>query len=185
MISRGLIFNGENSYFRFHALWNLLDFTVVLISILSISLSQDGSSLSILKVLRMGRLLRPLRVLSRNEGLRISIQSLVRSFIPIIRLLMIVTLFYVIFAIMGITLFKGAFQECNTSTIKDLINASSNIDEEIIDMTSCLNYGGEWVTYYKNFDDFGSAIIQAIVMSQASDWSEFMNRAMRSNGPDE
>ena len=133
----------------------------------------------------MGRILRPLKVISRNEGLRISIQALGRSFIPVIRLLMIVALFYLVFAIMGITLFKGEFEECNMSKISELIKKNSQIQEDIRDKMSCLNYGGEWVTYYKNFDDFGSAFMQAIVMSQAADWSEFMNRAMRANGPDE
>ena len=109
VISRGLIFNGKHSYFRYHYLWNALDISVVIISILSVSLSSDGSSLSILKVLRMGRLLRPMKLLSKNEGLRVSIEALSKSVVPIIRLLMICILFYVIFAIMGTTLFKGDF----------------------------------------------------------------------------
>ena len=120
VIGAGLLFNGKESYL--YTFWNILDFIVVVISIMSLTLPQDGSSLATLKILRMGRLFRPLRVISRNEGLRVSIQALIVSFPAIIRLLMIVGLFFVIFAIMGVTLFKGEFQECNTSRILGLTN---------------------------------------------------------------
>ena len=56
-----------------------------------------------------------MRVLSRNEGLRISIQALLVSVPAMLRLMMIVALFFLIFAIMGITLFKGYFEECDIS----------------------------------------------------------------------
>ena len=75
----------------------------------------DGADIGTLKILRMGRLVRPLRVLSRNEGLRISIQALMVSVPAMLRLMMIVALFFLIFAIMGITLFKGYFEECDIS----------------------------------------------------------------------
>ena len=64
----------------------------------------------------MGRLFRPLRVLSRNEGLRISIQALVVAIPAMTKLLLIVGLFFVIFAIMGVTLFKGSFEYCDTDS---------------------------------------------------------------------
>ena len=64
----------------------------------------------------MGRLFRPLRVLSRNEGLRISIQALIVAVPAMAKLLLIVGLFFVIFAIMGITLFKGSFEFCDTAS---------------------------------------------------------------------
>ena len=117
VISAGLLFNGKKSYLR--KFWNILDFFVVFISITSLCLSDD-SQLGVLKILRMGRLFRPLRVISRNEGLRISIQALVVSLPAMLRLMMIVGLFFIIFAIMGITLFKGFFEMCDTSQIKGL-----------------------------------------------------------------
>lgn len=103
-----------------HDLWNILDFLVVVISIASVSLPQDGLDLGTLKILRMGRLFRPLRVLSRNEGLKISIQALFVSIPAITKLMLIVGLFFVIFAIMGVTLFKGEFQSCSTDKILGL-----------------------------------------------------------------
>lgn len=107
VVAHGLIFNGKDSYLRHF--WNVLDFCIVIIAIVSLAF-KGQVNLSAFKILRMGRLLRPLRVLSRNEGLRISIQALVVSVPAMARLLMIVALFFLIFAIMGINLFKGIFQ---------------------------------------------------------------------------
>ena len=70
VVAHGLIFNGKESYLRHF--WNILDFCIVTIAIASLA-AGDSVKLSAFKILRMGRLFRPLRVLSRNEGLRISI----------------------------------------------------------------------------------------------------------------
>ena len=113
VISHGFLFNGSKSYLR--ETWNVLDFIVVIIAIISLVLPEGGASIGTLKILRMGRLVRPLRVLSRNEGLKISIQALIVSIPAMLKLMMIVALFFLIFAIMGITLFKGYFEECDTS----------------------------------------------------------------------
>jgi hypothetical protein len=48
-----------------------MDFLIVTFSIISMSFS--GVKLGIFKVLRMLRVLRPLRMISRNPGLRIAV----------------------------------------------------------------------------------------------------------------
>lgn len=159
VISVGFICNGPKSYMR--KFWNILDFCVVLIAIVSLSIPSGSANLGTLKILRMGRLFRPLRVLSRNEGLRISIQALVVAIPAMTKLLLIVGLFFIIFAIMGITLFKGSFEICNTSSA----NLTPNIIKLINDEYSCINYGGVWETYYKNFNDLGTALMQTVTMS--------------------
>lgn len=112
VVANGFIANGKDSYMKHF--WNVLDFFIVIIAITSLTF-EGYVDLAALKILRMGRLFRPLRVLSRNEGLRISIQALIVSVPAMLRLLMIVALFFIIFAIMGINLFKGIFQQCDTS----------------------------------------------------------------------
>ena len=62
IIANGLIINGPKSFLR--QIWNLLDFVIVGIAISSLSASDV--ELGIFKILRTGKLLRPLRVLSRN-----------------------------------------------------------------------------------------------------------------------
>ncbi len=69
ILSFGYLFNGQNSYIRNG--WNVIDFTVVVISIVSMVVS--GGKFKIVKIIRLLRILRPLRVISRNKGLKIGI----------------------------------------------------------------------------------------------------------------
>ena len=115
VISRGFILNGRKSYIL--SWWNVLDFSIVIIALISLAIPNSSGNLKILKIFRMGRLLRPLRVLSRNEGLKISIQALAMAIPNMMNLMIIVILFFMIFAIMGINLFKGQFQFCNTEKL--------------------------------------------------------------------
>ena len=64
-----IIFNGNDSYFRSY--WNIIDFVIVIISVVSVSL--PGIDLKVIKVLRMFRVLRSIKIISKNEGLRLSI----------------------------------------------------------------------------------------------------------------
>jgi hypothetical protein len=64
IVAFGLIYNGENSYLRIPG--NILDFIVTGLSILSIFL--DGVDLSFFKVLRLFKVLRPLRFITRIEA---------------------------------------------------------------------------------------------------------------------
>lgn len=66
--------------------WNVLDFIVVIMSLVDIYFSyivagssSDAENLSSFKALRAIRALRPLRMISRNEGLKIAIQALLAS----------------------------------------------------------------------------------------------------------
>ena len=72
IIALGFVFNGKDSYMK--NLWNVADFLIVIISI--VSLCPMDVNLSALKAIRMARLLRPLRVISKNENLKLSIQAL-------------------------------------------------------------------------------------------------------------
>mmetsp|Transcript_11586 Transcript_11586/g.8068 ORF Transcript_11586/g.8068 Transcript_11586/m.8068 type:complete len:81 (-) Transcript_11586:1108-1350(-) len=76
------------------------------------SISMPRVDLSVFKIARMFRLLRPLRVISRNDRLKISILAMTSSIPQIGNLLIIVLLFMFIFGIIGINLFKGTMFYC-------------------------------------------------------------------------
>jgi hypothetical protein len=65
----------------------------------------------------MLRVLRPLRMISRNEGLKIAVISLINAVPSIINALVIALLFFLLFAIFGTTYFKGKFYYCLTDNI--------------------------------------------------------------------
>lgn len=64
IIVMGFVWNGRRSYMRNG--WNILDFIIVLLSLASLGLGDSTGDLSKFKVLRTLRVLRPLRLISRN-----------------------------------------------------------------------------------------------------------------------
>jgi len=65
--------------------------------------------ISFFKVIRLFRVLRPLRIISKNEGLRISIQALIISIPAVFNVIMITFLFFLIFGIVGVNYLKGMY----------------------------------------------------------------------------
>lgn len=103
VVAFGLIFNGENSYLRNTS--NSLDFIVTGLSIVSAFL--DGVNLQFFKVLRLFKVLRPLRFITRIEAFQVAIEALLNAVTNVFNVLVISMLFFMIFAIVGINYFKG------------------------------------------------------------------------------
>lgn len=103
ILAWGFLFNGSESYLRDR--WNLLDFAILLMGIVF----QSGSKLGHfkwLRALRAFRCLKPLRLATRNKELKIVIQSLFQSVPPLMNVSLVCLLFYLTFAILGVTLLK-------------------------------------------------------------------------------
>jgi hypothetical protein len=66
-----------------------------------------------LKVLRAFRALRPLRVVSRNQGIKLAVGSLFGALPAILNGFIVTMLAVFIYAIVGISLFKGQFYKCS------------------------------------------------------------------------
>ena len=115
IIASGFFFNGPDSYLKSPN--NIMDFIIVIGAILASLPLGAESNLQIFKVFRLSRLMRPLRLISKNEGLKISIRALIVSIPAIVNLAVIVILFFLIFGIIGVNLLKGKFQYCDTSAI--------------------------------------------------------------------
>ena len=117
----GFIMNGKRSYLRDG--WNVMDFSIVLLAIISIALdlffTGSGVNLNFLKVFRLLRVLRPLRMLKRNPGLQIQVVSLMNAIPNILNLILIMLLVLMLFGIQGITFFKGTFFYCHTENLPE------------------------------------------------------------------
>jgi Ca2+-binding EF-hand superfamily protein len=109
IIAVGFAFAGENSYIR--EPWNVLDFAIVISALLGV-LAGDAINVSFVKALRILKILRPLRIIARNKGLKVAITSLGRSIPNIVRLQVIVLFFVFLFAILQTTLLSGQFYSC-------------------------------------------------------------------------
>ena len=67
--AHGFLLNGPASYMRNYG--NILDFVIVVFALVDISVT--GVDLSFIKIIRMGKLVRPMRLVFRNENLQITI----------------------------------------------------------------------------------------------------------------
>lgn len=139
ILAYGLLINGSQSYLRSY--WNIIDFVIVVFSLAAFSNKPS------LKIFKMFRVMRPLRLISRNEGLKTAVTALVMAFIPIMSIIMIVLLFFLIFGIIGISYFKGLYFSCSNN------NISFNIINPIVTKWDCINYGGIWINSNYNFDN--------------------------------
>ena len=107
--------------------WNKLDFLIVFFSILTMILeSVIETDISFIRGFRALRALRPLRVVSKNEGIKTVVNSLLKSIPALLNVLLIVLLFLMVFGILGIQLFKGSLGFCNDD------------DPEIVWKTDCV-----------------------------------------------
>ena len=90
--------------------WNLLDFIVVMISILDLVNLGPGQ---VLRAVRTLRILRPLRMISRFPELKIVVDALISSLPAVFNVAICCTLFFFIFAIFGVNFLKGTFYHCD------------------------------------------------------------------------
>lgn len=174
IIALGFFFNnselrskGMSPYFRDP--WNMLDFIVVVSSLLDFVIALNNSmageldegasgedaakvaaSLQSLKALRALRALRPLRMISRNQGMKLIVNALLSSLPSMTNVTILCLLSLLIFAILGVGFYKGAFGSCSI-TDDDILKTIKTMDD-------CLKKGGEWNVPDANFDNTVVAI---------------------------
>lgn len=67
--------------------------------------------------MRLLRILRPLRMIQRNQGLKLAIKSLVNVVPAVINLLFISVINLGLLAVLGLNIFKGTFYSCDMDNI--------------------------------------------------------------------
>ena len=164
----GLLLNGPASYLR-HG-WNVMDFFIVISALTSIIV--EDYQIGFLKVFRMLRVLRPLRVLKRNLGLKIQVVSLLKSIPGIGNLMLILVLALMLFGIQGVTFFKGKFFYCRVDNIPREVAA------DIKTVWDCYDYGGEWARYEANFDNVLHSMLTMFNMMTAEGWVDILWRGV-------
>jgi hypothetical protein len=92
--------------------WNRLDFIVILFSIAD-RLADDLGNTG--RILRMGRCLRPLRMINKNDGMKKIITAALESIGTNIGVMILAATMYVVFSVMGVQLFGGKFKYCSCS----------------------------------------------------------------------
>jgi hypothetical protein len=107
-INQGLFFT-RNGYFK--SGWNVVDFIVLVFAWIDESGAVKGGRIAM--VFRLARALRPLRLMKRNEGMRIVIDTLICTFHPVAYVIVFSVITICVFAVVGLGLFGGKLFRCN------------------------------------------------------------------------
>lgn len=169
---------GKDSYLRDP--WNILDFIIVSFSILNWILdSLSNVSISFLRGFRALRALRPLRMVSKNEGMKIVVNSLLTSIPNLFNVLLISLLFLLVFGILGVQLFKGAMGSCSDSSIdnkKQCVGSFTDDDGSTADR--------QWIVPFDNFDDIFHSMVTFFEVATLENWPDVLFRTIDSTDID-
>jgi len=124
-----------------------------------------------MKILRILRVLRPLRFISHNVAMKLIVTALLESVGHIINVLFVVGMIFLIFAIMGVSFFNGGFFHCNIARY------------DLHTMDTCSYAGGIWSTWDHNFDDVPQGMSTLFVVSSLEGWPDIMHHALDMHSP--
>jgi voltage-gated sodium channel type II alpha len=148
--------------------WCCIDFFIVSISMIGIFVSLLGyDDIPAFKIMRTLRALRPLRALSRFEGIRIVVNALIGSIPAIINVMLVCLIFWLIFGIMGVQLFSGKFYKCVYPNNSRLMG-----HDEVANRTECLERGFVWQNSKVNFDNVLNAYVALFQVATYKGWIE-------------
>ena len=102
IVTQGFVL-GKHAYLKDS--FNIFDFTIVLLSLCSYFLEHykvTWISLGAVKAFRALRALRPLKLVSKNQGMKLIVNSLLKSIPNIFDVLLIIMLFFSVFAILAV-----------------------------------------------------------------------------------
>lgn len=111
LCARGFLW-GPQAYLK--SGWNWLDGIVVLVSILDMAGAAGGGSLKTLRILRA---FRPLRVIARNDNLKVVVQTIFASMPDLFTLVIVSIIFLLIFALMALSYLSGRLQYCEVGDV--------------------------------------------------------------------
>lgn len=159
IIKMGLI-NDEGSYLKDN--WSVMDFIIVISSIIDMTFSQIN-----IFVIKIFRTLRPLRFISRNQNMKIIVNSLLGSIGPLLNVLIVILLVWIIFGILGMNFMGEKQQFCN-------VHNFYNVSKE-----ACLAMGAQWrQRTYWNFDNIIESLVTLFVLSSLEGWPSLMGSSL-------
>jgi hypothetical protein len=186
--------------------WNILDFMVIFISIIEytqkfVHVGNELADLEWLRVLRVGRLLRALKLVENVEGMRIIVNVIIECMPMVLATTAIVLVIYMAFAIFGMYIFAGKFFSCSPddTMISSCVNASTfeNSTDAYVNSVcglpnpAALNKihcdatypAGAWVNPPYSFDNLGQSLITLFYCATTEGWVDIMHTGM--DAPDD
>jgi len=170
IVAHGLWHQDGRGYFRNS--WNILDSVVVVISFVSLGFPQ-------VSVARALRALRPLRLVVRSKNIQVVVNALIAALPGMANVILLASVLWTIFAIMGTNLFKGGFFECSDSrfdsrsTCEAAANSNTTSVWQPIDGTE-----------FANFNNVGNSMLLLFQIATLSGWGQLMHATIAVRGED-
>ncbi|KAJ0171022.1 hypothetical protein K1T71_013221 [Dendrolimus kikuchii] len=162
--------------------WNLLDFTIVVIGMVSTVLSSIFKDAFDVKALRAFRVLRPLRLVSGVPSLQIVLNSILKAMVPLLHIALLVIFVIIIYAIIGLELFSGKMHKsCYNKYTDEIMETPHPCDLD--NGFNCSIIGEEmecregWIGPnfgITNFDNFGLSMLTVFQCITLEGWTDVM-----------
>ncbi|XP_045539649.1 muscle calcium channel subunit alpha-1 isoform X1 [Papilio machaon] len=162
--------------------WNLLDFTIVVIGMVSTVLSSIFKDAFDVKALRAFRVLRPLRLVSGVPSLQIVLNSILKAMVPLLHIALLVIFVIIIYAIIGLELFSGKMHKsCYNKLTDEIMESPHPCDND--NGFNCSSIGEEmecregWIGPnfgITNFDNFGLSMLTVFQCITLEGWTDVM-----------
>ncbi|XP_062969694.1 voltage-dependent L-type calcium channel subunit alpha-1S isoform X1 [Cynocephalus volans] len=189
--------------------WNVLDFIIVFLGVFTVILEQvnviqsntapmssKGAGLDV-KALRAFRVLRPLRLVSGVPSLQVVLNSIFKAMLPLFHIALLVLFMVIIYAIIGLELFKGKMHKTCYFSGTDIVATVENEKPSpcartgsgrrcTIDGSECR---GGWpgpnhgITHFDNFGFSMLTVYQCITMEGWTDVLYWVNDAIGNEWP--
>ena len=151
-----------------------------------VGLAGGGGSFG--RMLRIGRILRPLRMINRNEGLKVIVDALLRAAVPVTYTLVLLLAYFFSFGVLGMEFFLGAFYRCNDPLATDKQTCVGHF-RAAAPAGSSLSVGllqpRVWHNPPFSFDSIGEALSTLFETIALKAWPEKLWVAMDVAGPGE
>ncbi|XP_035708740.1 muscle calcium channel subunit alpha-1 isoform X3 [Folsomia candida] len=165
--------------------WNFLDFTIVVIGLISTALSNLMKEGFDVKALRAFRVLRPLRLVSGVPSLQVVMNSILRAMVPLLHIALLVIFVIIIYAIVGLELFSGklhhtCYETYTGEIMKDPHPCQPDRDsfgyycDELGENYSCESGWEGPHDGITNFDNFGLAMLTVFQCITLEGWTQVM-----------
>ncbi|KAK1327945.1 hypothetical protein QTO34_012367 [Cnephaeus nilssonii] len=206
IIAYGFLFHPD-AYLR--SGWNVLDFIIVFLGVFTVILEQvnliqsnttplssKGAGLDV-KALRAFRVLRPLRLVSGVPSLQVVLNSIFKAMLPLFHIALLVLFMVIIYAIIGLELFKGKMHKTCYYIGTDVVATEENEKPSPCARTGsgrpCTINGSEcrggWpgpnhgITHFDNFGFSMLTVYQCITMEGWTDVLYWVNDAIGNEWP--
>ncbi|XP_036926405.1 voltage-dependent L-type calcium channel subunit alpha-1S isoform X3 [Sturnira hondurensis] len=206
IIAYGFLFH-QDAYLR--SGWNALDFIIVFLGVFTVILEQvnviqsntaplssKGAGLDV-KALRAFRVLRPLRLVSGVPSLQVVLNSIFKAMLPLFHIALLVLFMVIIYAIIGLELFKGKMHKTCYFVGTDIVATVENEKPSPCARTGsgrpCTINGSEcrggWpgpnrgITHFDNFGFSMLTVYQCITMEGWTEVLYWVNDAIGNEWP--